>query len=212
MKINSLKTIGIIALMHVYSCINSQTIQISDSLIKKSMQKFAKLVDSFNVQKFGAQNMAEFKSLKPGKQLQEFLIGLADIKKYKQGDDVNKIIIPFESVEVCLVNGSGKIITSIGFIKRNGRWEASSYGSSTQVLMLSQAQPSLSNQLIAKGDLIYIPALRTSFLRLTTGSVTKFVTLEDNTTLKFQKGQELLAGEAILSLKPLANKQKKEPR
>lgn len=179
---------------------------VPESQVKQSIQTFVNLVDSQNVQKFGVKNIAELKALKPGKQFKNYMIGLSDIKKYKQGEDVRKIIKEYPSIEVSLVDQSGKILTSIEFVKYNNNWKASGYGSTTEFIMLRRAQTSIGNSDLNKGDLIRIPALRISFIAVSSAAGLDFISLEDNQNLKLKKGQRIAASEAILRLVSLANK------
>ena len=179
---------------------------IPESQIKKSIQTFANLIDSQDVQEFGLKSVAELKSLKPGKQFRKFMIGLNDIKKYKPGEDVRKIIKEYLSIEVSLVDKAGKIRTSIEFVKNKGNWEASRYGSTPELKILSNAQTALGASFVKKGDLIRIPALQINFIAVASAAVLEFISLEDNQKLKLKKGEKLTSSEAILRLVPLANK------
>ncbi len=179
---------------------------IPDSQIKKSIQAFVSLVDSQDLQEFGLKNMAELKSLKAGKQFRKYMISLNDIKKYKQGEDVNKIIKKYPSIEVSLVNKAGKIRTSIEFVKNKDKWEASGYGSTPEFISLSTSQAALGQGVVSKGKLIRIPALQTSFITVQSAAGLEFISLEDNQYLKLKKGQKINSSEAILRLVPFANK------
>lgn len=179
---------------------------IPESQIKKAIQIFVNLVDSQDLQEFGLQSIAELKSLKAGKQFKKYMIGLDDIKKYKQGEDVGKIIKEYPSIEVSLVNEAGNIRTSIEFVKIKDKWEASGYGSTPELIILSNAQTTLGQNAVAKGRLIRIPALQTSFIAVASATGLEFISLNDNQNLKLARGQKINSSEAILKLVPFANK------
>lgn len=191
--------------------IKAQRDTISKNLIDKSIQTFVNLLDSQDVQQFGLKSIAELKTLKAGRQFKKYTIGLSAIKKYKQGDDVKKIIDEYPSIEVSLVDGSGKIRTSIQFVKKNNKWEATGYGSTPELIHLRNAQNELAKSSINKGNLIRIPALQTSFIAVSSAAGLEFISLENNQKLKFIKGQKIPASEAILRLVPFANKHKGLP-
>ena len=184
---------------------------ISKNLVDKSIQTFVNLLDSQDVQQFGLKSVAELKTLKAGRQFKKYTIGLSDIQKYKQGDDVKKIVKEYPSIEVSLVDGSGKIRTSIQFVKNHNKWEATGYGSTPELIHLRNAQTSLQKIVIDKGELIRIPALHLSFIAVSSAAGLEFISLEDNQRLKFKKGQKMPASEAILRLVPFANKHKGLP-
>ena len=179
---------------------------IPESQIKESIQTFTNLIDSQDVQEFGLKSVVELKSLKAGKQFKKYMIGLNDIKKYNPGDDVRKIIKEYPSIEVSLVNKDGEIRTSIEFVKNKDKWEASGYGSTPELIILSNAQAALGISVVNKGNLIRIPALQTSFIAVSSAAGLEFIILEDKQYLKFKKGEKITSSEAILRLKPLANK------
>lgn len=189
--------------------INAQKTQtdtiISESLIKESINRFVSLVDSEDVQEYGLKSIAELKSLRAGKQYRKYVIGLNDIKKFKAGDDVAKIIKEYPSIEVSLVNKSGKIITSIEFVKKDNKWEASGYGSTPELISLGQAQTKYGNGIARRGNLIRIPALGVSFISIPSAAGLEFMSLEDNQKYKLQKGIKTTASSAILKLVPFAN-------
>ena len=174
--------------------------------INKSIQAFAKLLDSQQLQKFGLKSIDELKALKPGKQFKKLMIGLNDIKKFKQGDDVQKIIKDYPSIEVSLVDQAGNIKTSIEFVMNQGKWEASRYGSTHELAILRNAQTALANSDFQRGSLIRIPALRISFIAVSSAAGLEFINLEDNQKLNLKKGEKIAASAAILRLVPLAAK------
>src|SRR5688500_10215651 len=65
---------------------------IPQNQVYQAIQTFTNLLDSEDVREFGLKSIDELKSLKPGKQFKYFMIAVADIKKYKAGEDVSKII------------------------------------------------------------------------------------------------------------------------
>lgn len=179
---------------------------ISENQIKEAVQTFANLIDSQEVQEFGLKSLAELKSLKGGKQFRQYMIGLDDIKKYKQGEDVSKIIKEYSSIEVSLVNDTGKIRTSVQFVKNKGKWEASGWGSTPELIIVRNAQATLADSDINKGKLIRIPALYTNFIAVSSAAGLEFIVLEDNNELNFKKGEKVTSSDAILKLVPLAIK------
>jgi hypothetical protein len=184
---------------------------ISDNEIKKSIQTFIKLIGSDDAREYGLKNIAELNSLKAGKQFKKYMIGLTAIKNYQRGNEVGIMIKEYPAIEVSLVNSTGKIRTSIEFVKNQGKWEASRYGSTSELILLSRAQDMLADSVINKGNLIRIPALRISFIAVASGSGLNFISLEDRPDLDFHKGRRMAASEAILKLVPLANQHKNFP-
>lgn len=198
--------IGVITTVFIWAQKKNGNDTIPENLIKEAIQTFTNLVDSQDVQEFGLKSVDELKSLKPGKQFKNYMIGLDDIKKYKPGEDVRKIIIEYPSIEVSLVNGAGKIRTSIEFVKNKDKWEAAGYGSTPELIILSNAQATLGDSVVNKGNLIRIPALQTNFIAVSSAAGLEFIILEDNKILRFKKGEKITSSEAILRLMPLANK------
>jgi hypothetical protein len=184
---------------------------ISDLQVKKAIETFAKLIDTPDLYKCGVKSLAELKLLKPGQQFKKYMISLDAIKKYRQGDDVNNMIKEYEAVEVALVNDSGKIKTSIEFVKTGNNWKASGYGSTSEFVILSQAQTALTANAINRGKLIRIPSLQVSFIAVSSAAGLDFVSLADNPKLKLTKGQTIKSSDAILKLAPYATKHNGSP-
>jgi len=181
------------------------------SEIKKSMQIFVNLVDSQHVGQFGLASVAELNSLKPGRQFINYMIGLDDLRNYKTGDDVSKLIKEYPSIEVALVNDAGKIRTSIEFVQRDGKWEASGYGSTSEFILLSYSQTTVGENIVNNGNLVRIPSLGVSFLSVRSRTGTDFISLQDNEQLKLGRGQRMSASEAISKLVPFARKHNGQP-
>jgi len=190
---------------------HKDTTLISNSEIKKSIQEFIELIGSDDPSVYGLKDKTELNSLNAGKQFKKYMIGLSAIKNYKPGNAVGMMIKEYPAIEVSLVSSTGNIRTSIEFVKSKGKWEASRYGSTSELILLSRAQDVLSNNDINRGNLIRIPSLGISFIAVPSGSGLNFISLEDHPDLGFEKGQSIAASEAILKLVPLANKHKNFP-
>jgi hypothetical protein len=209
MKKSILPVLSTTASLFIAMVIHAQNNKVvSDSQVKKSIQTFVNLVDSKNINQFGLTNIAELKSLKAGKQFKKYMIGLDEIENFKQGNDVRQIIKGYPSVEVALVNDSGKIRTSIEFVKKKGNWITTGYGSTPELLILSNAQKDYGNSFVNQGDLIRIPALMITFLAIpsATANGIVFIILENYPRLKLTKGQKLPASKIIEMLVPLAKR------
>jgi len=187
--------------------VRGQEKYVSDSLIIRSLQTFVKLVDSQHLKDFRLKSMDELKSLKGGQQFKTYMIGLNDLKKYQQGDDVDQIIMEYPVVEVALVSATGRIVTSIQFLKDHGKWEASRYGLTPALGLLSGVQGMVEDSVIKKGKLIRIPTLGVNFIAVRSAGQLQFISLQDRPNLKLTKNQKLEASEAIWRLVPLASKQ-----
>ncbi len=184
---------------------------IPQNQVYRAIQTFVNLLDSEDVREFGLKSIDELKLSKPGKQFKYFMIAVADIKNYKAGEDVSKIIKEYPSIEVSLVNATGSIISSIEFVKNQGRWEPGRYGSSAELLSVRNAQTTIADSTINKGSLVRIPGLNTSFVSVSDGSKLNFIVLADKLSLNLKKGLTLPASEVILRLVPLAKKHKGLP-
>jgi hypothetical protein len=186
--------------------------KVPEARIKESILAFANLLDTQQFKKFGIKDQAQLKSLKPGIQFQNYFIGTNDIKNFKPTDDYKKIIREFPSVEVALVDESGKILTAIEFDKKVEKWNVIGYGATPEMISVSKAQDVLGKNTLQKAQLIRIPALFISFLAVPTSSGICFIPLADNTYAKFKKGEKLKPSEAITRLMPLANQLKGFPK
>jgi hypothetical protein len=174
---------------------------VSASLINKSIQAFADLVDSARVKQYGLKSVAQLKTLKGGRQFKTLIIGLRDLQSYKEHQDVKGIIKEYPSREVALVDQQGKIVTSMQFAKRNGQWKAVGYGSTPQLVELRMSQDSIPKTLLVKGDLIRIPTLEVSFIQIhSTSGQLEFICLQTRKEFNFYKGKHILASKAIWTL------------
>jgi hypothetical protein len=179
---------------------------VPDSQVMRFAKIFTRLIDSQQIHQFGLSSLAELNSLRVGRQFKKYVIDGFDIKTFKQGDDVIRLIKQYPSIEVALVNTSGKIRTSMEFVQNHSSWEAFGYGSTTELTMLSHAQDVLGNSVINKGELIRIPALQISFIAIPSATGLKFLSLVDRPGLNLYMGQTLPASDALLRLVSLAKR------
>ena len=176
---------------------------ISSTDVSAAIQTFSKLVTNENAKDFGLQSPDQLKTLKEGPQFKKYMIGLDDIKNYKAGDDVGKMVKELSSVEVTLVDGAGKIQTSIEFDKNKDKWQATGFGATDAVRSLSNVQ--VSDSAMKTGMLVRIPALRTNFIGVNSASGLNFIVLENNENLRLEKGQTISAADALSRLVVVAN-------
>ena len=180
---------------------------VSDSQVTRSLKTFMSLLDSQEVKDFGLKSVAQLATLRPGKQFKKYMISLDKIREFKQGDNVKAIISEYPAVEVSLISQTGKIETSIEFLKTSqGKWEPGGFGATPDMIRLSDARDVIPDNVIKKGDLIRIPALQMTFLTVSSSTGLEFISLEDYPNLNLHRGQKAKASNVILRLVPEALK------
>jgi hypothetical protein len=177
---------------------------ISSIQINSAINTFAQLVNDKNAADFGLQNAAQLKTLKPGKEFTKYMIQLDDLKNYKTGSDVNKIIRQLSSTEIALVDDNNRFVTSIEFTQVKGEWQATGFGASTDLKTIYNQRSPLPDSVITAGKLIRVPALRTNFIGITTATGLNFLITEDNENLGFKRGALIPADEALVKLSDAA--------
>lgn len=178
---------------------------ITPSQVNNAVQTFSQLVNDKDAAEFGLKNAAEIKSLKAGNQFTNYMIQLDDIKKYKSGDDVNTLIKAMPSAEVALTDANNTFVTSIEFTKKNGAWQATGFGASTDLKVLYNQRAPFADSIINTGKLVRVPALHTSFIALTNSQGLNFIPTEDNENLGFKRGAFIPASDALNKLVQAAN-------
>ena len=178
---------------------------IPSSLVKTTVTKFANHLSAQNLRDLGLKNMEELLALKPGIQYGFLMMGLEGIKKYKQGDDVTKLIKEFSYTEVALTDNSAKIRLSVNYVKRNNNWTVASFGLTPEFGSIGNLQQSSWTNIPKKNALIRVPALEASFIAFKTpqGEL-KFMTLRADPAYGFKPGQIQTASAAILKLAEMA--------
>src|SRR6478609_6647123 len=178
---------------------------IPQAQISEAINSFVQLANK-DAQSFGLKNADELRNLKAGKQFQSYMIQLDDLKKYNTGNDVNAIIKELPSVEVALTDANNNFVTSVEFIKNDGKWKPSGFGASTEFKMLYNPRSPISDSIINTCKFIRIPALHTSFIAVTdASSKINFIATEDNESLGFKRGALIAADSALVKLVQAAN-------
>jgi len=163
---------------------------IPTSVIKSSIDKYVKNLSPQLLKDLGLKNKEELLSLKPGFQYKFFMIGLDDIRKYEQGNDINPLIKEYPAIEVGLVDATGKIVLAIGFVKRKNDWAVATFGLTPDFNAIRNSQKIIGDSTLKKGVLIRIPGLELDFIAVPAAANAEmsFIALRDDPTLKVKRG------------------------
>ncbi len=185
---------------------NSDTIPIS--VIKSSIDKYAKNLSPQLLKDLGLKDKGELLSLKPGFQYKYFMIGVDDIKKYKQGDDINPLIKEYPAIEVGLEDATGKIVIAIGFVKQDNNWAVATFGLTPNFNNIRNSQKIIGYNTLKKGVLIRVPGLELDFIAVPAhNSELSFIALKDDPALNLKRGYVQSGSNAIWNLaKDMKNK------
>ena len=195
--------------------INAQSNQnelIPESEISVAVESFTKLLEKSNPKDFDLESAEQLRSLKTGYQFLGNMIGLEDIRNFKEGTDPNSIIKKLDNTQVFLVNDAGKIITGIAFTKEKEKSVVSGFGLNPSGISLKRASEIIGDEKLRSGRLVDIPSLGLSFIASQTDSTFDFISIMDAESEGLRVGTVTPASKLIQSLIPIANEYNGLPR
>src|SRR5687768_16152059 len=104
--------------------------------VNQAIQTFSRLLTPETMKSFGVNSVEELRSLLAGNQWRKHIIGIEDIRRFTPQTQLSGIIKPVDAVEVTLVNQSGEIRSGIEFTRKDGKWQAGSFGLSPDLSRL----------------------------------------------------------------------------
>ena len=180
---------------------------------EKSLDSFRKVVTEKNFQKMGFNSLEEVRMAELGKELGVFIIGLNDLKNFKQ-ETILMDIIQFGNEVLIPVNVKNEVRSSIMLTKSGDSWETASYGGSNKIKLLVNTISRIrgdSPEMSGEFRVIVIPAMNLYFIGLMNKDTFFLAPVLDDESLGFKAGSVMNAEEVLLKLVPVAERMKDEP-
>jgi hypothetical protein len=105
----------------------------------RASASFLKRVTEKNFRRYGFGSLQEIAHAKPGVPFAVYYVGLADLRRFRQGTDPNTLLRDSGRVMYPIIAGE-KVIESVTLRKRKGRWEASGFGDAAHVRLMCAAR------------------------------------------------------------------------
>lgn len=182
-----------------------ETIQ---EVASEGLAAFSKLVTKENYQAMGFESPGDTRAASLGAPMRVFLVRLDELQRYQPGKDPNKLLSGGDRV-IYPVTVKEKVRSSVVVEKVKGRWEATSFGSSNLVKMLTKVRKDSSGSTrlpISSYFVVEVPALNLYFAAHRTDEVLMLTPLLDDPSYGFKAGVTMSADKVFEAILPAARK------
>jgi hypothetical protein len=172
----------------------------------KALVTLNELVTKENCMAMGFKSLSEVRAAKLGEYMQVFMVQLDQLQKYQPGSDPNKILSGGNRV-IYPVTVNEQVLSSIVVEKVKEHWNATSFGGSNQVKMLTKVRKADSNSTrlpISSYFVLQIPALNLNFIAHQADEVLMLTPLLDDPSYGFKAGVTMLADKVFGAILPAA--------
>jgi hypothetical protein len=172
----------------------------------KALRTLGGLVNRENAQALGFDTPDQAKSAALGTPLEQFLIGLNDLKKFEPGSDPNSLLAPSGVLTYpVLVGGSTR--SSVTVSRSGGTWRATAFGSPSYVRALTEVRD---RQQAAAGGSgvelfeVQVRSLNLSFVGRRDASQVTLIPIIDDARFGFKRGEAVSLADAVAKILPAA--------
>ncbi len=210
--------ITLVNVILVFTFTQGQEMNIPMEKIRKNAENalltLQKLVNEKNMASMGFRSLDEVKQAKLGDPLLTYYVGLNDLKEYKEGGDINKIL-RFNDQVLFPVNVNDMPRSSIQMEKTGEDWKASAYGNPNQIQILERTISMLKQDtsLMSKDFFIAaIPAMNQYFIGYRQEKDLWLAPTMSDEKYEFKMGVPMMANVVFLKLLPDAIEMEDLPR
>lgn len=174
----------------------------------EALVTLSELVTKENCKAMGFKSLSEARTAKLGEHLQVFIVRLDQLQKYKPGSDPDKILSGGDRV-IYPVTVEEQVRSSIVVEKVKEHWNATSFGGSNQIKMLTKMRKACSDSTslpISSYFTVQVLALNLYFIAHRTNDVLMLTPLLDDPSYGFKAGKTMLADEVFGAILPAAKR------
>ena len=179
-----------------------QTFSDSQSAAARGLETFRKLVTNENFKEMGFESMAEVSNASLGEPRHVFAVGLEQLKGFAPGGDANRLLTDANQ-ELYPVMVGDQARASVTVEQRDGKWRATSFGSSRRSRQLAQASRSLT-QSAEKPIIVHVQAFNLYFLGQRSDNRLMLTPLADYSSYNLRAGATASADDIFAALVPIA--------
>lgn len=174
----------------------------------EALVTFNKLVTEENYTVMGFESLSEARAASLGEHLRVFMVRLDQLQKYQPGSDPNKILSGGDLV-IYPVTVEEQVRSSIVVAKAKERWNATSFGGSNQVKMLTKVRKADSDSTglpISSYFVVQVPSLNLYFIAHRADEVLMLTPLLDDPGYGFKAGFTMPADKVFEAILPTAKR------
>lgn len=180
----------------------------------EALVTFNELVTKENYTVMGFESLSEARVASLGEHLRVFMVRLDQLQKYQPGSDPNKILSGGDLV-IYPVTVEEQVRSSIVVAKAKERWNATSFGGSNQVKMLTKGRKADSDSTglpISSYFVVQVPSLNLYFIAHQADEVLMLTPLLDDPSYGFKEGFTMPADKVFEAILPAAKRHDGLPR
>lgn len=180
----------------------------------EALVTFNELVTKENYTVMGFESLSEVGAASLGEHLRVFMVRLDQLQKYQPGSDPNKILSGGDLV-IYPVTVEEQVRSSIVVEKVKERWNATSFGGSNQVKMLTKVRKADSDSTelpISSYFVVQVPSLNLYFIAHQADEVLMLTPLLDDPSYGFEAGFTMPADKVFEAILPAAKRHDGLPR
>ena len=180
----------------------------------EALVTFNELVTEENYTVMGFESLSEVGAASLGEHLRVFMVRLDQLQKYQPGSDPNEILSGGDLV-IYPVTVEEQVRSSIVVEKVKERWNATSFGGSNQVEMLTKVRKADSDSTelpISSYFVVRVPSLNLYFIAHRADKVLMLTPLLDDPSYGFKAGFTMPADKVFEAILPAANRHDGLPR
>jgi len=187
----------IFLLMVSQSCAEEEKMLIEklQPIAQRSLKSFSHLITKENYKQMGFESSDEINNAVLGVPIEDYMVRLDMLKKYKPGSNPNKLLMKTDQF-IYPVFAKKKVRSSITISKIKEQWKAVSFGGSNFVKLVSNRLKDSSKATgldISSYFIVRVPALNLFFVGYHTKGGLMLIPLRDDSRLKFKSGVSVKA-------------------
>lgn len=174
----------------------------------EALVTFNELVTKENYTVMGFESLSEVRAASLGEHLRVFMVRLDQLQKYQPGSDSNEILSGGDIV-IYPVTVEEQVRSSIVVAKAKERWNATSFGGSNQVKMLTKVRKADSDSTglpISSYFVVQVPSLNLYFIAHRADEVLMLTPLLDDPSYGFKAGFTMPADKVFEAILPAAKR------
>ena len=174
----------------------------------EALVTFNELVTEENYTVMGFESLSEARAASLGEHLRVFMVRLDQLQKYQPGSDSNEILSGGDIV-IYPVTVEEQVRSSIVVAKAKERWNATSFGGSNQVKMLTKVRKADSDSTglpISSYFVVQVPSLNLYFIAHRADEVLMLTPLLDDPSYGFKAGFTMPADKVFEAILPAAKR------
>ncbi|MGH9794738.1 MAG: hypothetical protein ACRD5G_08200 [Candidatus Acidiferrales bacterium] len=206
-------TLGVVAAEQTVQRTKPSDVESATTAAQKGLQNFAALVTKDNFEAMGFDNPEQVRTATLGAPVEQYVIGLDDVLRFKSASDLPQMVRSAERVTFpVVVNGRSRSAVTVR--RQNNRWEPESFGAPRYIQMLTEVRERLAAEKQRPAGEFFevrIPALNLTFLGHAQDARLFLALVHDAPGLALKRGVLSSAEDVMKVIEPLAREHNRLP-